>query len=471
MTDIIQLEPVDVAVCGGGPAGIGAAVAAARAGLKTLLIEANGCLGGTSTSGGLPMFLGATTGSVPFPKMIERGLKYSELPHPRKAVGGVFDLVVDRMVGAGGSAGICRVAQTDRYPGLDRLGCHDDFVFDIETGKRVFDSLMAEFGVTLRYYARVIDVKTSGGRIEGIYFADKSGISFLPVSAVIDCTGDADCVRQAGFSTVKGDPETGAMAIAGLVAHVENVDPAAVEKYLNEGGDPWFRPLCAKAREDHPDLGLPSRLIIFPMPQPGVFMINGGLSWGGYDGTSGRDLTDLTVRGRIEADRITKILLRRYLPGFGEATVRLTAYYPGIRETHRIVSEGPLRERDLLEGQDPGGIVALAGRHFDLQRFVGAGSQVFAEKGLKVKGGVAGIPYSALVPAGSKNIIAAGRCIDAEGQALGPARIMSTCMATGEAAGTAAALAVGGKTSFTDLDVTQLRKILRSNGAEVDILK
>ena len=469
MTDIIQLKAVDVAVCGGGPAGIGAAIAAARAGLKTVLIEATGCLGGTSTSGGLPMFLGATTGSVPFPKMVELGLKYSELPHPRKAVGGIFDLIVDRIVEAGGSTGICRVPQTDKYPGLDRMGCHDDFIFDIETGKRVFDSLIEEFGVTLRYYARVIDVKTTCGRIDGIFFSDKSGISYLPVSAVIDCTGDADCVRHAGLSTVKGDPETGAMAIAGLVAHVENVDSAAVEKYLNEGGDPWFKPFCAQARADYPGLNLPSRLIMFPMPQPGVFMINGGLSWGGYDGTSGKDLTALTIRGRIEADRITKVLLRQYLPGFENATLRSTAAYPGIRETHRIVSEGPLTEKDLLEGQEPDGIVALGGRHFDLQRFVGTGSQVFAEKGMKVRGGVAGIPYTAMIPTGSQNIIAAGRCIDAEGQALGPARVMSTCMATGEAAGTAAALAVREKKRFIDVSVTELRKILRLGGAEVDI--
>lgn len=95
----------DVVVAGGGPAGFGAALAASRGGLRTLLVESGGCIGGVSTSGALPFLLGATTGSIPFPEMIEKGLQYSQLPHPRKAVGGVFDLFVEAVKAQGGGVG------------------------------------------------------------------------------------------------------------------------------------------------------------------------------------------------------------------------------------------------------------------------------------------------------------------------------------------------------------------------------
>lgn len=141
--ETVNYGKYDLVVAGGGPAGIGAAIAGAKNGLKVLIIEFNGCLGGTSTSGALPFMLGATNGSIPFSKMIERNLKYSELPHPRKAVGGIFDMLVERIKSEGG-VGPAKLAQTDRYPGLDRLGCHDEFTFDLEVGKRVYDEIMSE---------------------------------------------------------------------------------------------------------------------------------------------------------------------------------------------------------------------------------------------------------------------------------------------------------------------------------------
>ena len=259
------LPYVDVVVAGGGPAGIGAAVAAARQGMRTLLIEVNGCVGGTSTAGALPFWLGYTNGSLPFPWMMERGLAYKDLPHPRKAVGGIFEEAMRRIREEGGGSGPCRLPQTDRWPGLDRLGCHDEFTFDLETGKRVLEEMLLEAGAGIRYYARVIGAEREGNRVTGIRFADKSGVQFVPAGAVIDCTGDADVTDFAGFETYKGDKVTGEMTSVNLVAHIENIDPAPLERYLNEGGDPWFRPICARAAEEHPDLDLPGAMIIFPM--------------------------------------------------------------------------------------------------------------------------------------------------------------------------------------------------------------
>lgn len=472
----------DAVIAGGGPAGFGAAVAAARGGLKVLLVESGGCIGGVSTLGALPFMLGASTGSIPFPKMIEKGLRYRDLPHPGKAVGGVFDLFVNAVKARNGGVGPAVVAQTDQYPGLDRLGCHDEFTFDLETGKLVFDEMALSYGAEILYYTRALRADLRDGRVQGIWLTNKDSVVYVSCKAIIDCTGDADIVSGAGYETYKGDRRTGEMTGAGLVAHIENIDPGAIEKYLNEGGDPWFTPACAAAQAENPDYEGPNALIIFPMMQKGVFMINGGTSRSGIDGTSAASLTELTLWGRKRAEYITEEIFRKHIPGAEHCRLRITAPQPGVRETRRIVGEYTLTEEDLLNGTLFEDTIALAGRHFDLSRGNGMIQESKPSGGVpdcrnlkqafardhSVKLGVTMIPYRSLIPKGSDDIIAAGRCIAADGQALGPARIMSTCMAVGEAAGTATVLKLKNQSSYRDVDYGILRELLRKNGAVVD---
>lgn len=461
-----MLEQFDTVVAGGGPAGTAAAIAAARQGLKTLLLESTGCVGGTSTAGALPFWLGYKNGSIAFPWMIKQELQYKDLPRPRRAVGGIFEEAMDRIKAHHGGDGPCKLSQTDRYPGLDRLGCHDEFTFDLEIGKRVLDEMLMESGVNIRYYTIAMDVERKGDTVKGVYFVNKSGLQYAPASTVIDCSGDADLVNKAGFATYKGDRKTGEMTAASLVAHIEGIDPRAIEIYLNAKNDPWFRQICHKAITDHPDLDLPDGLIIFPMVQEGVFMINGGTSFRGYDGTSGEDMTRLTLRGRQRAKLLVETLFRNYIPGAENCRLRLTAAYPGVRETRRIEAEYILSEDDLLNGTQFEDTIALAGRHFDLGR---KGGQTFADAGKFVRNGITAIPYRSLLPKGADNIIAAGRCIAADGQALGPARIMSTCFAMGEAAGIAAAIKLRQRTEFRNIDINTLKDELRKNNAEIDL--
>lgn len=158
----------DVIVCGGGPAGFAASVSASKLGLKTLLVESSGCLGGTSTQGALPFWLGAMTGSIPFTQMIEQNVAYKDLYRPRKAVGGIFEEAIARIKKAHGGVGPCVPAQTDKHPGLSRLGCHDEFTFDIETGKRVLDEIAIEAEVKISFHTMLIGAKVDGRRIEGV---------------------------------------------------------------------------------------------------------------------------------------------------------------------------------------------------------------------------------------------------------------------------------------------------------------
>ena len=253
----------------------------------------------------------------------------------------------------------------------------------------------------------------------------------------------------------------------------EAAEKKAVEQYLNGGGDPWFKDICKKAKEENPELDIPHRLILFPMVQEGVLMINGGMSAYGYDGTCGEDRTKLTVWGRQRAQLVADVLFKKYMPGGKNSRLRLTAYYPGVRETRRIVGETTLTEEMILDDSCPDEVIAIAGRHFDLSRqqknamFDNVAHQALGER--ELPHGATGIPYGAMVPKNSENIFVAGRCIAADGQALGPARIMSTCMAVGEAAGVAASMMIDDNMNSMDVDVQQLRNNLREKGAIVDL--
>lgn len=469
-----EIEDYEVLVAGGGPAGIGAAIAAARGGAKTLLIESSGCVGGTGTIGALPFWLGATTGSIPYYKMLELGLSYKDLPHPRKAVGGIFAEAMDRLRDKGVGTGSGVMGQTDRYPGLDRLGCHDEFTYDLEGGKRELEQMILQAGADILYFTSVAGMETQDGKVKGAFIFNKDGFSCVRAKRYIDTTGDGDMVYRAGFETYKGDRETGQMTSASLVVHIEDVDSKAFEQYLKEGGDPWLREACKRAQSDHPEAEFNDNIILFPMVQDGVYMINGGTAFHFIDGTLARDLSHVMQMGRVRGYQLTEYLLKPYVPGFEKAKLRLSAYYPGIRETRRIVGEYTLTEEDVLTGRDFPDSIALAGRHFDLGRVkkredgTAEYIQPAHKKELKVAGGVMKIPYRTLIPKGARNLIAAGRCIAADGQTMGPARIMSTCMATGEAAGTAAAMSLKKNCDFINLDVRKLKHELTAHHAIVD---
>ena len=393
-------------MCGGGPSGVAAAIAAGREGLRVLLLERAGYLGGVSTACALPFWLGGFTGSRPYREMLREGTPYECLPRPRRAVGGIFRELCDalRDIGAGTGADPFVMGQAAEHPGLQRLGCHDEFTFDLEAGKRVLEERVLDAGVELCCYTTICGAEANDRRVRSVIGASKRGLTRFRADAFIDCTGDADVAHFAGAPTIASP--LGDVSAVSLIAHVENVDAGALEAYLNAGGDPYFRAACARAREEHPEMDLPETMLIFPMVQPGVFMINGGLDLTGYEALDPADMTKLSVRER-----------------------------------------------------------ARAPRHFDLDR---GRRQPFHEKQLRMKRDAAQIPYSCMVPQGMDNLLAAGRCIQADGQALGPARIMATCFAVGQAAGTAAALRHAEGCAFSEVSYPVLRRHLLEHGAILD---
>jgi len=169
----------DVLVAGGGPAGFAAAVAAARSGSKTLLVEAQGALGGQSTLGALPFFLGGKS-------------RHTEV------VAGIYSELVDRMIQVGHAVGPGRApAQGGKLAGLGVT--EDELMFSLEEGKIHFENMALDAGVELLYLTSVIDARVTNNKIDGVLISNKSGPSYIEADFFIDCTGDADLAYRGGF--------------------------------------------------------------------------------------------------------------------------------------------------------------------------------------------------------------------------------------------------------------------------------
>ena len=436
----------DVVVAGGGPAGTAAAVAASRAGARTLLVESQGCLGGVGTSGGVACFLGSQ----------KRG-KHGP------AVAGFFKELVDQMVSDGSAC-----TPGANLGGVNRLGLRDHVLFDIEACKRHLDDLVLGAGVKLLLFTGAVAPQMNGRKVEGVFLFNKDGLSFAEGKVVIDCTGDSDIAFRAGFATVKGRKDTGLMTPATVISFMEDVDREPLAKYLAEGGDRRFRGLVNELREKGIWTYPEETIIVVPTMRKDVFMINTRRQVG-VDGTNARSLTDAMVHGRRDAQEFLDRVLRPYYPGFKNARLRRAASVVGIRETRKIVGEYTLTEHDCIKGDGFSDTIALSGYGWDLPDPKRPSLQPFSKdfwgKATPMSKPFVEIPYRCLIPQGSENLLVAGRCISVEEQVLGPVRIMPACYAIGQAAGTAAALCVGNGCTPANVSVDALRKSLLDQGA------
>ncbi len=438
------IADVDVLVCGGGPAGIGAAVAAARQGAHTMLIEQQGCLGGVATNTLVGVWLGSYSRDGAYP-----------------VVGGIFAEIVDRLVAEGAAI----PASEDVVGGTRHVGYaswHGRTVpFEFEPCKRVCEKLALDAGVRLRYLTTAVSPQIQGQRITGVFIHSKNGLEFVRAGAVVDATGDADIAFRAGCPTVKGRAEDGLMSPATLIFIVEDVDSQAFERYCQETGDVRFRKVIRELKQKG-EWPFPFEIIICcEMPRRGRFFIN-TLRQTGIDGTDADDLTRGMIEGRRQAVRLMDIL-RRVVPGFANARITQTAPVIGIRDTRRIVGEYEVSVEDVIQGRHHHDTIALSGYQWDMADPRRPSYQRM--EGTTIALPYVEIPYRSLLPQGIDNLVVAGRCVSAAWDALGLLRIMPACFAMGQAAGTAAARAVQSNSALRGVDAQELRADLRSQGA------
>ncbi len=428
--DLLVMDEADVLVVGGGPAGVGAALAAARLGRDVLVVEQFNCLGGIATAGG--------HGHI---------CLFTSWASYERVVGGVGWEIAKRVAAEG-------------FGKLSR----GNVDFEIEGMKRVLEQMAAEAGVRLLYYTQFAEALIEGGRVAGAVVQSKSGRAAVRARQVVDCTGDADVAASAGAPFEKGRPEDGRMQPMTLMFQIGGVDYDRVAAFRQ--GD-WKLQHVWKEAQDAGDMEPFQSQIMgwwWTPTRPDQVGIN-FTHITGMDATDVRDLTAATIEGRRQAFHTVEVC-RKYVPGMENAYLLSTPAVVGTRESRRIVGEVVLTREDLLEERQWPDSVGYGSFFIDIHNPDGPGMSdktYRPHRGFKYQ-----IPYRILVPRDVENLLVAGRCVSVTHEALGSIRVMPQCTVTGEAAGTAAHLALDAGCPVRQVDVAALQAQLRAQGDIVD---
>lgn len=443
--EIPVLDEVDVLVVGGGPAGIAAAVAAARDGARTRLVERFGFLGGNLTAG-----------------LVGPCMTSFSLDGRDQLIRGVFDEFVRRMEKNGGALHPSRTNAGDAYAGFIVYG-HDKVTpFEPEAAKTAALDLCREAGVDLRLHSFVADAVVRDRQVTGVVAVSKSGMQMLPARVTVDCSADADVAAAAGVTTSYGRDSDGLAQPMTVFFRISGVDDATVEQYVRDHPDDYrpFESVVTKAREEG-RFPSPRRGVgMYKTLRPGVWRINTTRVLG-RDGTDVTDLTAAELDGRDQVQALISFF-RAYLPGFGQCQLLDTATTVGVRETRRIDGAYRLELSDLQTGRHFQDTIALCAYPVDIHDPTGAGGGVDESAGTA---NVYEIPYRCLVPRGVDGLLVAGRSLSASHEALAAVRVMPPAFAMGQAAGTAASLAVRAGVAPREVGVAALRHALLGQGA------
>lgn len=427
------LAETDVLVVGSGSAGSTAAIAAARTGAKTLLLERYGFLGGTSTLV-LDTFYGF----------------YTPGTRAKKVVGGIPDEVVDALK----RHGAC-FERPNTYGAGTGITYHPEYL------KVVWETLVRDAGVKILLHAWVQDVEQKEGRITGVIVATKAGLRRIGCRMVVDASGDADVCHLAGAPYELAGELEPAQTLTTTFKLV-NVDLER-RKSLPKGE---LQRLMAEATS----YDLPRREgSDHAMPVPGMTATvmtrlqsfekrNGKI----VNATDPELLSAAEIEGRRQALEYVRFLKDR-VPGYEKAALAAFGTQIGIRETRRVQGEYRLTREDVLGARDFEDAIGLCGA--PIEDHHGGKDTAWA---YLPDGRCVGIPYRTLLPQRSTNLLVAGRCFSATHDAHASVRSMGQCMAMGQAAGAAAALALARSTTPRELPFRDLRARLLSLGSVLE---
>lgn len=430
------LDECDVLVVGGGPAGIAAAIGAARLGKKTIVVERYGCLGGVLTTASMepPAWWRDEAAALP---------------------GGIFEELDDRMV----KAGLYQPAFFTHTNG---------HAYDTEALKYVADDMISENGALSLLHCMGVFPLMDGNMITGVVTESKSGRQAILAKRVIDCTGDGDIAYRAGVPCLMADEATGNLPAGKLfggtlvyglrgvdtkrfLAHVEE-DPTSRHPLLHKMCYTGFK----KAEADgvkRPD-GIRGAFVFNMVFENEIPAVNH--AWVDVDGTDVRSLSHAEIKSRRAiVDGIE--IMRKYYLGMENASLSRFSMAIGIRETRRIKGDYSLTMRDIFESRKfedsigiypfcmdgpEGTIPASSPRHFQT-------------------------PFGITVPQGVENLLVAGRCVSSERRCIGVSRMVNFAMLTGQAAGIASAISADSGVNVREVDISALQKELLKQGVRI----
>ena len=427
--EIAYNDEYDVIVCGGGPAGCAAAIAAARQGAKVLVLESQYCLGGMSTLGLVPAW-------CPFSdkeKIIYRGIAEE-----------IFNLAKENVF----------------HIKKSKL---DWVEIEPESLKRIYDNLLHEAGAEVLFGSFISAVDTDGyGMVKAVIVSGKSGLTAYSAKIYIDCTGDGDVAYMAGAEFDMGDGN-GNLQAATHCFELGGVDSHAYLTGINmHNGNP-DSPIY-KILESGEFTEITEPHLCQSLVKPGVVGFNAGHIWK-VDATSPKTVSDAMAKGRRMAEQYCEALKKYYPEAFENSYVTETAPLMGIRETRRIIGDYILTQEDYLERRSFEDEIGRNSYYLDIHMSPEEKKTSSHKSHRYGKGESHGIPYRCLTPKGIKNLLVAGRCISTDRAVYGSTRVMPVCLVTGQAAGEAAAMAAKSNCDVHTIDVQELRKTLKENGA------
>lgn len=461
-TKIIELPPrtakvaaeTDVLIVGGGPAGIGAAMGAAATGVDVILAEKYGFLGGNATAALVMPLMSFYTQKFRLEREGDTSLLPTDHGKGEPVIAGALKVFLERLVKAGGA-----------IPPSLKTGY--TVPFDPEIFKITALDLIDEIGVHFLFHALATDVMITDQELKGVIFATKSGPVIIYARTVIDCTGDGDIAAHSGIPFDIGRHEDNLVQPMTLIFRMTDFNHADFDDYVKKNPDQWrgvhgLWDLIQKATLKG-ELQLPREdMLFFATPHEDEVCINSTR----LTRVLGTDVWDLSYAEWQSRRQMKQIIafLQKYVPGFKNAYAVQSGVQVGVRESRRIFGEYILTAEDILSARKFPDAIARSTYPIDIHNPEGKGTVIKRVP----EGDFYEIPLRCLLPQKIDNLLIAGRCISGTHEAHSSYRVMPVCVATGQAAGVAAGLAVKSQHSPKKIPFQNIQIELIRQGADLE---